>query len=229
MVNSFFNIEDNMKIEEQYKQLLTLKEELNNRLKDLNFEKIKELTLYLSKLPIYHKLKSKDNQLIALEYFLNIWLQEKKKLEIFGLKEDVFTGIHSLGDIEEKYTAIKYAVLRLENRVPEAYCEQAINELIDLNVSGIAIGKVIVSETSRGEENLLSMACWMKAKSQLVTAITLLQYGAEVYPNNDDLLLQQADCWIEAQQWGAAYECLKRIEEPNAEIQELIEELEKAI
>ena len=59
-----------MRIETQYKELLKIKREIDNRLVDLDFSKIKELILWLNTSKEYQKLKSKDNQLMILDFFI---------------------------------------------------------------------------------------------------------------------------------------------------------------
>lgn len=218
-----------MKIAQQYEELLALREELTDRLQNLDFNKIKDLILWLAKSTSFQRLKAKENQLIMLDCFTNIWLEEKKKLEKLGIHEDIFYGINSLQDVERKYLLIKYSALRLENEVPDIFCEQAIEELIQKKVSGIAMGKIIVFETSRREQNLVEMAKWLKRKKQVVTAVTLLQYGNDMYEENCEILLELADCWLEGQQWQQAYDCLVQIKEPTEEVVSLIHELEKVL
>ena len=59
-----------MRIETQYKELLKIKREIDNRLVALDFSKIKELILWLNTSKEYQKLKSKDNQLMILDFFI---------------------------------------------------------------------------------------------------------------------------------------------------------------
>ena len=218
-----------MRISQQYDELIVLREEINKRLRELDFEKIKELLLWLAHSNGFQRLKTRDNQMIMLDCYANIWIEEKRKLEQLGIHEDIFNGIHSLQDVERKYLLIKYCALRLENGVPEEFCEQAIDDLILEKVSGIAIGKITVFETLRREENMVEIARWLKRKGQAVTAITLLQYGADMYEGNREILLELADSWMEGLQWKQAYDCLKKIKDPTPEEITIIDELEKVI
>lgn len=218
-----------MKIEKKHEELLALKEEVNKKLKDLNFEKIKELILWLAKSKTYQRVKTKDNQMIILDFFCSVWLEEKKKLESLGVHEDIFTGVNSLEDMEKKYLATKFCALRLENNVPEIYCDQAVNKLITLKMSGIAIGRIIIAETYEREKNIVCMAQWMKMKQQMITAIILLQYGEKFYERDRNILLELADCWIAGQQWQQAYECLEKIDKPEEVELDLMKELEKVL
>ena len=85
-----------MKIEQQYQKLIELQKEINDRLKDLNFEKVKDLILFLAKSESFQKLKKKDNQMIILDCFCSVWIDEKKQLEPLGVQEDIFYGVNYL-------------------------------------------------------------------------------------------------------------------------------------
>lgn len=218
-----------MKIQDKYKELVQLKKEINKKLSRNGFQEIKELMLWLANSNSYQNLKTKDNQLIALECFCNIWLEEKKQLEQLGIHEDVFNMVTSLEDVERKYSAIKYCALRIENNMPEEYCDWALAELIDYKISGIAMAQIIISETYKRKQNIVELSRYLKERQQLVTAVTLLQQALKTYEKEGDLLLELADCWMIGQQWKQAYEILKQIEKPDEEIQGLIKELEKVI
>lgn len=229
MLAPFSIMREYMKIQQQYEELLILKKDINEKLNELDFGKMKELMLWLAKSTIYQKLKSKENQLIMLENFCNIWLREKKELLARDINDDIFWGVTSLDSIEKKYLSIKFGVIRLETPMPEEYYEQAIDAMIDYNVSGLAIGYIIVFESIKREANILKTARLLKDRGQLITAVELLQYGLEAYADNADFLLELADCWVQGQQWRQAYECLKKIKEPDDSTSEMIGELEKVV
>ncbi len=229
MSTPFSSIEEKMRIEERYQELLLLQKEIDTKLQKTDFVHMKELMLWMAASTSYQALKTKENGMIMLECFCKIWLEERKQQEQFGIDENIFYGIKSLQDIERKYQAIKYCALRLENNMPIEFCEQAVDELIDYKVGGIALTKIFISESQKREDNIVRMAQLLKEKQQLLTSITLLQYSLKTYEGNSDMLLELAECWLEGQQWKQAYECLKQITERDASIDELIEELEKVI
>lgn len=219
-----------MRLEQQYQELLRLREEINTRLeKGTDFQNIKELILCLAKDQGYQKLKGKENQMIRLDRFLSIWLEEKRKLSELGIVEDIFSGTGSLDELEQKYQKIKYCALRVENRVPEPYIDQSISWLIEKKISGIAIGKIVVFETRAREENLLYIAQELKRHGNLPGAILLLQYTREKYPKQERLILEEADCWLQGQQWRRAYELLRKVEKPTAEMNEIIKGLRQVM
>lgn len=216
---------EKMKLQEQYESLIEIKKEIDNKLKDLDFQKTKELLLWLAKSDVYQKLKTKENQMIMLAFFCDTWLEEKKKLSSLGIDDDIFYQADSLEKIEKKYQTLKFGMLRLENEVPEEYCEQIVQYIIDKRISGIAIAKMVSFETKHKESNILKISHRLSENTQTIKAIVLLQYAQEMYPKNKDLILNEAECWIEGKQWEMAYNCLNKIEEPDIEIQELKKEL----
>ena len=68
-----------MRISQQYDELIVLREEINKRLRELDFEKIKELLLWLAHSNGFQRLKTRDNQMIMLDCYANIWIEEKRK------------------------------------------------------------------------------------------------------------------------------------------------------
>lgn len=219
-----------MKSEKQYRELLRIKEEIDQRIKNgTDFQKIRELMLYLTQEKIYSKLKCADNQLIKLDRFFNIWLEEKKKLSDYGIETDIFYKVSSLEDVERKYLKIQYCSLRIENHVPEEYCEQALEQVEKDKVSGLAIGKIIVYETKRREENLIYMARFLRQKGDILNALLLMQYANETFHGNEKLLLEEADIWIEGQQLTKAVEVLSKIENPSQCVNAMTAELRQVI
>lgn len=218
-----------MEIEKQYKELLELRKELNNKLKEHDFLRIKDMILWLAKSDSFQKLKQKDNQLIALDCFCSIWIEEKKKLEPMGIKDDIFLNVNSLKDIEKKYLLIKYYALRIENKVPDMYRDELIQWIKENRISGIAIGKIVVFETLNREENILNISKHLKENNLIITAMELLQYGLEMYEGNRLLSLEMSECWMEGKQWKQAYDCLCKIKSPTNEDKQVISELKKVI
>ncbi|MDE7250942.1 MAG: hypothetical protein K2N82_13910 [Lachnospiraceae bacterium] len=215
-----------MRLEEQYQELLRLKREIDQRLKmGTDFGKIKELMLYLAQDKAYFKLKEKENQMIMLECFFNIWLREKKKLPDLGVETDIFHKVSSLDDMEQKYQRIKYCGLRIENAVPGDYIEQALEQLIEEQVSGIAIGTIIRKETEKREQNILSITHYLRQRGDSLNALLLIQYANEKFPGEEKLLLEEADIWLEGQHFERVLELLSQIKNPSMQIKGLIEEL----
>lgn len=215
-----------MRIQEQYATLLTVKEEINEKLQNLDFEKEKELMLWLAKSEKYQKVREKDNQLIILDILCDIWLTEKRTLESKGIHEDIFYQIDSLNAMEKKYLTLKFGILRLETSMPEEYYQQFIDVVITYKISSVALFRVIMRETLEKSKNIVKLARLLKNRNQIITATLLLQEAEESFEKDSDILLELADCWLEGQQWKTAYDCLVKIEKPDDEICELIHNLE---
>ena len=218
-----------MELQQQYEKLEVLHRELNEKLKDLDFQKIKELILWLAKSEDFNELKEKDNQLSMLEAFCRIWTDEKSKLVEAGIWEDIFYKVDSLETLEQKYLTVHFGLLRLETPMPAEYYEQAVDDMIAYRVSGIGLYRILMRETARKEQNILKLTGLLKEKGQIMTARFLLQCGKETYPENEEMLMELADCWLEEENLQQAYNCLKLIQSPSREIQELMGELENAI
>lgn len=218
-----------MELQQQYEKLTTLRSEIDERLKCLNFQKIKELILWRAKSEDFQKFVKKDNQLSMLETFCQIWLEEKKKLSELGIGEDIFYEVDSLKTLEQKYLTIWFGILRLETPMPAEYYEQAVDSMIAYKVSGIALYKILMHETVQRENNIVKLAGLLKERGQIVTALSLLQCGRDTYSQNGEILLELADCWLEKGKLEQAYDCLKQIPSPGQEIQELMGELENAL
>ena len=219
-----------MQLEQQYRELQRLKEEVDYRLaQGTDFQRIKELILYLSQEQAYLELKQKEGRMIMLDRFLGIWMEEKQKLQESGIAEDIFYQVGSLEDLVHKYQKILYCALRIENRVPRPYVEQAVAELVEQRISGLAIGRIVMLETKEKEENLLHRAQELKREGEILNALLLLQYANKRFPGRNGLLLEEADCWLQGQQWERSYELLKAIENPTVEIKEIMSELRQVI
>lgn len=217
-----------MRLEQQYRELLRLKEEINIRLsRGTDFQNIKALMLALAEDQGYQILKRKENQIIILDCCLGIWLEEKRRLPELGIETDILDRISSLDELEQRYQKIKFCGFRIENKVPEEYIGQALAWLKEQKVSGLAIGIIFTYETKCREDNLLHIAGRLKQEGDLLNAILLLQYARKQYPKQEKILLEEADCWLQGQQWQRAQALLQEIENPTAEILEIIEGLQR--
>lgn len=218
-----------MGFQQQHEELLALRPQIDERLRDLNFEKIKDLQLWLAKSGSFKKLKVRDNQLIFLDEFCQIWLEEKQKLSQVGIDTDIFYGVDSLESLERKYLTIQFGILRLETPMPVEYYEQAVDDFIAYHISGIALYKILMQETARREENIVKLAGLLLDRNQIATAIFLLQKGKETFPQNEDIILRLSECWLAGEQFHQAYQCLFEIEKPDRKTKELIQTLKEKL
>lgn len=218
-----------MRIEELYRELKEVEPVIDEKLQNLDFDKVKALILWKTKSGSYQRIKCKDIRLVMLDIFCNIWLEEKKSLVPVGVDEDIFLSVNSLDTLEKKYLMIQFGLLRLETSMPEEYYEEFINQIIDYKISGIALYHILMNETNERENNILKLSSMLKQREKIMEALFLLQKGSEVFPKNKEILLELADCWMFGEQWKQAYDCLKKIKKPKKEVRELIQMLEKVI
>lgn len=216
-----------MKIEEQYLELEKIRGEVNALLQNPDRETIKKLALRFVKPGSMGRLFWKDNQLFMLHCFCTIWISEQKKLSPLELGQDIFEGVRSLSDVEDKYMSIKFGVLRLELPMPKEYCEEAVCYFLENHISGIALHYIIKNETWKREHNLISLAQLLKEKGEYATAVVLLQEAEETFPENRKIHMELADCWMAGQQWDRVYQCLEKIRKPGKAVRELKKEIEK--
>jgi tetratricopeptide (TPR) repeat protein len=215
--------------EEKYKALLKLEKEIDMRLRHTDFDGMKELLLFLAQSEDYLKMKSYEQSLRVLDTFAGLWIEEKKKLTDIGINDDIFYHISSLKDAERKYHIILFGVLRFETAMPEEYYEQVIDNILEEHISGIALGQIIANNTVDRINNAVKISRRLNARGETVRSICMLQKMATYFPEDKDILLELAGCWMDGQQWEQALECLKKIKEPDKEVQAVIEELEKVL
>ncbi|MCM1213546.1 MAG: hypothetical protein NC331_09820 [Lachnospiraceae bacterium] len=217
-----------MSLEKEYQEISKLKQEINHRLAvGTAYPNIRALSRFLDQDKRYQELYTMDNQLIRLQHFLTVWEAEKQELPALGIFEDIFYQIRDLDELEQKYYKIEFYGLRIENHVPERYCQELMDQLMEQKVSGIAFGIIIRNRTENGQQNLLSIARELIQRMDLPNAILLLQYARAKYPGTEELLLTEARCWMQGKQPQRAYELLQGMEDPSSESLKLLEELQQ--
>ena len=85
---------------------------------------------------------------------------------------------------------------------------------------------IVFFETLKREENLLTIAQYLKQRGDSINALLLLEYGNEALPGRERLLAEEADIWISAGEYKKALELLGQIKNPTQDMKKLIEELE---
>lgn len=216
-----------MKQEEKNQEISRLKDEINARLARGNgISDIRDLTLFLKQDQNYLRLYRFDTQLSILLTFLQIWQKEQRNLPDSKTSGTIFYQANSLNALEQKYRAIEYYGLRIENGVPESFCRELLESLLTQKVSGIAIGTILISRTEKPRDNILVVTQELKRRLDFPNAVLLLQSALKEYPHDTELLLEAADCWIQGGQFENAYGLLQKIENPAPEIQEIIDGLQ---
>lgn len=220
-----------MRLSEQYAELVKLREDLNKKLYNIDFRKIKELALEMAQLESYQRHKKTDNQIIALDFFFGMWMRENGDIYNFAHQGNIFDNVNSLEDVERKYLSIQFGIFRIENGMSIEHISEAVDEMIANNVSAYAMLCVVFREAEKKhhEEILLKLARILKQKNELVRAIGLLQASTQEFKENKEMFLELADCWLIAQEIEKASECLQAMENPDEEVTNLITELEAVL
>lgn len=81
----------------------------------------------------------------------------------------------------------------------------------------------------RDKEKVFLRWSQLTAEISLAEAMKILSYGLLFLENNAELLVQQADFFMELNLWERALQTLQSIENPTEEISQLIGELSEAL
>lgn len=218
-----------MRLYQQYEELMKLKGKIDAVLQTANHTMLAGLFQELDRNPMYRKLVVKDTQLYMLSHFIYVFFREKQELLGRGIDANIFEGVTSLEKLEEKYHTIEFAALRFDAELPILLCEEAINNLINQDISGIAICRIIQFETASKIKNMEAVVGCLKGCEEYVRAITMLQEAAIQWPDEDKILFLLTDLWLDMECYDEAYACLRKVKEPNSEVCQIIEELEKVV
>ena len=216
-----------MQIKEQQEKKTERYKEIDNKFQETSFEKIIEIQRWMLKSKQYQLLKTKDNKLFFFDSFCRIWIEEKKRMLCVEEEKDIFWRTQSIEEIESKYYDILFAILRVENNVIKQDIQQGIDKIIEEEISGIAIGYILMVESKCKKENVISISQLLAQKNEYIKAIELLQYAQSCIFQDDDFILAEADCWITIRQWNQSLNCLKKISNPDRDILEIIHNIER--
>lgn len=172
-----------MKLHEQYVYLVKLKQDINDVLSKGN--DISALIKQLDHSSLFNKFMQKDTDIYRFNVFSYIFLREQCELRNIGIEDNIFEGVRSLSDLEKKYLSIEFAMLRLETKMPEEYYLDGISNLVDENISGIAIGRVISLETAKVKENILKTADILLQLGEYSRSIVLLKEASSILPDDE--------------------------------------------
>ena len=215
-----------MKIQDQFSELKKLKEHINPVLEERNLQACLALAKELNENKIYAKLVGKDTQLYMLNHFFCIALREQSELIPRGIEANIFDNVSSLEELEAKYLAIEFAVLRMELDLEPEEVSETVRNLVALDASGIALLQVIRFETAEVKENIRKVSMELLKQGEILRVLVLLREAVSQLPEEDELKLMLANVWMEAGEPAEACKCLKEIKEPATEVVHLIEKLE---
>ena len=140
----------------------------------------------------------------------------------------IFNDVCDLQQAELKYLKVKHGLWRIENSLSYEKCKDAVEKLRHGDFSLFFIAWVVYSNLREKEKTYVELASFF-AEESIVEAIELLSYGLLFLKNSSELLIQQANYFMELNLWNEALNALKQIENPSDEISSVIEELSGAL
>lgn len=177
-------------LKELYNKMLELKALVNAKLSDGSFEAIRDLIKMLDESEVYPILLEKDTQLSMLDIFLGIWLDEKRELSALGIASDIMTDVSDLDALEDKYHTISLSILRFENNMPEEYLNEAIDRIIDQDISGIALYKILKIDTIDHVNNVIKVSTALRARKEYIRDMFFVRLAVSEYPNDPNVVAQ---------------------------------------
>lgn len=215
-----------MKLQEQFEELEKLKKRINSILAKQDVGANMTLAVELSENRMYKKLVGKDTQLYMLEHFFFIALREQSELLPRGIETNIFDQVSSLEKLEEKYLAMEFAALRMELDLEPEEISETVRRVVSLDVSGIAMFRVIQFETAKIVSNVIRISTELLKQGEILRTLVLLKEAILGFPDEDELKLMLAKVWMEVGEFEEACKCLKQIKEPAPDIVNLIDRLE---
>lgn len=215
-----------MKLQEQFAELEKLKKRINSILAERDIKANMTLAVELNENRMYKKLVGKDTQLYMLEHFFFIALREQSELLPRGIETNIFDQVSSLEKLEEKYLAMEFTALRMELNLEQEEISETVRRMVSLDVSGIAMFRVIQFETAKIVSNVIRISKELLKQGEILRTLVLLKEAILGFPDEDELKLMLAKVWMEVGEFEEACKCLKQIKEPAPDIVNLIDRLE---
>lgn len=155
-------------------------------------------------------------------------MAEKWKKECEWGQSKIFHNIYCVEDAEMVYTSIKHGLWRLEHNLSLEKCLPFVEKMCDKEQSKYLIVWIAYANLKYPAKVLTELGTLMM-EYDMVSALEVLSYGIMYFPKDTDLVLLKVECLIEMQLWKDALDTLLLLEEPEAEIQEIISELKNVV
>jgi len=217
-----------MKLSKQYEELQRIREIVNGKLAKADFASISDLIRFMNKDEMFEKLRNKDTQLGIVYNLAGIWLEEKTRLNPYGIDKDIFEGVNNLDLAEEKYRAIEFGIFRIENDMPQELIDEYVDRMISERISGVAMALILKEESKNRADNVIKLSRLLKDRGDYVDALILLETASVAFYVNDEIFMELADTYIEANCLEKAYDTLMKIENKDNNIEDILGDL-KAI
>lgn len=171
----------------------------------------------------YEPVLRKTSKLGLLREMVERWKEEKEEGD-----SHIFREIHNLEQAESTYLSIKHGLWRIEQELSVEKWTPFIERMSRRQQSKYLIAWIAYANLSRPEATLACLGAYMM-QYDVVSALETLSYGLVLFPNSKEILLQKAQCLMDLNMWQEALEAMKMIEAPEAEVQQIIIELEAAL
>ena len=134
-----------MKNQEIEKRISEIRAELNNYLAIGSRESIMKSIAILEQ--TWGGIINKDDGIRLTSWFQKLWVHEIARGE-----NHIFTNIHSIDDVINKYNFVRHAFFRLENDFPTESCLEALHTLSNYGLSPTAFQEFLEQEIEDGDK-----------------------------------------------------------------------------
>lgn len=159
----------------------------------------------------------------VMKGFLECWRSERE----LGI-ECILQDVKNLQQVKQKYLQVKHGLWRIEQDLSAEKCREALENMTSPGISKYFIVWVIYMNLRDRVETCIKVSRLFRRQS-VKDAMEILIYALLFFPQNEMLLLEQADLLLENNLWEEALKTLNAIENPEEEIKNLITELETAL
>ena len=172
---------------------------------------------------IYETTIQKTTEFSVLREMLECWQRERE----IG-NTCIFVDVQNLQQAEQKYIRVKHGLWRVENNLSYDKCKDVVEYMRNGDCSLFFIAWIVYANLQQREKTYVELS-QLFAEESIPDAIELLYYGLMFLKNSPELLIQQANLYMELNLWNEALKVLKQIENPEEEIKVVLKELVEAL
>ena len=188
-----------MEFNEQNDKISIIKKKVDAHLINHDFDKIKTMIIELDEDEDFALLKDNDIALSMLDTFIISWFREKNELTPLGIESDIFDDVNSLDDLVKKYSFVSSRISLFEEDAANDIVENAIEEFIGRDISGIALFNILKNESCKIVENTVKISLCLRAKKEYIKDMFFLKMASEIYAGNKEIMTEMSYLMIEFQ------------------------------
>lgn len=188
-----------MEFKEQNDKISIIKKKVDAHLNDHDFDKIKTMIIELDEDEDFALLKDNDIALSMLDTFIISWFREKNELTPLGIESDIFDDVNSLDDLAEKYSFVSSRISLFEEDAANDTVENAIEEFIGRDISGIVLFNILKNESCKIVENTVKISLCLREKKEYIKDMFFLKMASEIYAGNKEIMTEMSYLTIEFQ------------------------------